>query len=137
MSSRFPVLWRSLRCWVKLHCGIRPSGRSALYSRFRWWLFDKRRKKDRYWPHRIHPMGSGCGSIIDYPYQETQSENPRCILGMFDVSARPCVPAGKLTFTIPMQRFEQMVLNMDESFLITKSWDLVRKRMLKKKGSLS
>jgi hypothetical protein len=77
----------------------------------------------------VTPMGSGCASIINYPYQELQSENPRCILGMFDVSARPCVPGNKLTFTIPMQRFEQMVLNMDESFLITKSWDLVRKRL--------
>jgi hypothetical protein len=77
----------------------------------------------------ICPMGSGCASIIGYPYQETQSEQPACILGMFDVSARPCVPQEKLTFTIPMQRFEQMVHYMDESFLITKSWDLVRKRL--------
>ena len=77
----------------------------------------------------IAPMGSGCASIIDYPYQERRSENPRCVLGMFDVSARPCVPEATLTFTIPMQRFEQMVSNMDESFLITPSWDLVRRRL--------
>jgi uncharacterized protein (DUF169 family) len=77
----------------------------------------------------VTPMGSGCASIINYPYQEAQVENPRCILGMFDVSARPSMPAEKLTFTIPMRRFEQMVHNMDESFLISKSWDLVRKRM--------
>jgi len=77
----------------------------------------------------ICPMGSGCASIINYPYQEAQSENPRCILGMFDVSARPHVPEERLTFAIPMQRFEQMVANMGESFLITKSWDLVRKRL--------
>jgi hypothetical protein len=77
----------------------------------------------------ITPMGSGCGSIIGYPYEEASSENPRCILGMFDVSARPCVPAGKLTFTVPAQRFEQMTANMEESFLITHSWDLVRKRL--------
>ena len=77
----------------------------------------------------ICPMGSGCASIIGYPYQEAQSENPRCILGMFDVSARPCVPQGELTFTIPMQRLEQMASNMEESFLITKSWEMVRKRL--------
>jgi hypothetical protein len=81
-------------------------------------------------PHGvICPMGSGCSSIIAYPYEEAQSEAPRCILGMFDVSARPWVPAGTLTFTIPMQRFEQMVANMEESFLITKSWDTIRKRL--------
>jgi hypothetical protein len=77
----------------------------------------------------ITPMGAGCASIINYPYEEAQSEKPRCILGMFDVSARPHVPEGKLTFTVPMQRLEQMTLNMDESFLITESWDLVRKRL--------
>jgi hypothetical protein len=77
----------------------------------------------------IAPMGSGCASIINYPYLEASSESPRCVLGMFDVSARPCVPESKLTFTVPMKRFEQMVLNMDESFLITESWHLVRNRL--------
>ena len=85
---------------------------------------------DRPDPHGvICPMGSGCASIIQYPYQEAQTENPRCILGMFDVSARPHVPEGKLTFAMPMQRFEQMVANMGESFLITESWDAVRERL--------
>jgi hypothetical protein len=77
----------------------------------------------------ITPMGSGCASIINYAYVEAQSEHPRCVLGMFDVSARPCVPENSLTFAIPMKRFEQMVLNMDESFLITESWNLVRHRL--------
>lgn len=77
----------------------------------------------------ITPMGSGCASIINYPFLEAGSENPKCVLGMFDVSARPCVTEDKLTFAMPVRRFEQMVLNMDESFLITKSWELVKKRL--------
>jgi hypothetical protein len=77
----------------------------------------------------ITPMGSGCSSIISYPFMEAKSESPNCILGMFDVSARPRVPESELTFTIPMKRFEQMVLNMDDSFLITPSWNLVRTRL--------
>jgi hypothetical protein len=85
---------------------------------------------DRPDPHGvICPMGSGCASIINYPYEEAQTEAPRCILGMFDVSARPSVPVGTLTFAIPMLRFEQMVANMEESFLITKSWEGVMKRL--------
>lgn len=81
-------------------------------------------------PHGVvAPMGSGCSSIIDYPYQESKSDNPRCVLGMFDVSARPCVPQNTLTFTVPMKRFQQMVLNIDESFLITGSWNAVRNRL--------
>lgn len=77
----------------------------------------------------IAPMGSGCASIISYPYQEAKSDSPRCILGMFDVSARPHVPKNTLTFAIPMKRFEEMVRNMDESFLITDSWNQVKTRL--------
>jgi hypothetical protein len=81
-------------------------------------------------PHGVvAPMGAGCSSIIHYPNIEAKSESPRCVIGMFDVSARPCVPENNLTFTIPMEKFEQMVLNMDESFLITESWNLVRSRL--------
>ncbi len=77
----------------------------------------------------ISPMGSGCSTIVSYPFFEAQSDQPRCVLGMFDVSARPQVPATLLTFSIPMKRFEQMVANMDESFLITKSWERVQARI--------
>jgi hypothetical protein len=48
---------------------------------------------------------------------------------MFDVSARPQVGRDELTFTIPYQRFIQMVGYMDESFLITNSWEKVRARL--------
>ena len=77
----------------------------------------------------IAPMGAGCATLINYPMEESRSENPRCILGMFDVSARPHVPEKTLTFSIPIKRFEQMVYQMDESFLITGSWGQVRRRL--------
>jgi len=79
----------------------------------------------------IAPMGSGCASIVTYVYHEARSSHPRCVLGMFDVSARPQVPATTLTFAIPMQRFAEMVANMDESFLVTGAWDHVRARIRK------
>jgi hypothetical protein len=82
----------------------------------------------------IAPMGSGCSSIIQYPMRESQSDHPRAVLGMFDVSARPHVPRGMLTFTIPWQKFTRMVADMDESFLITKSWATVRARLAKETG---
>lgn len=85
----------------------------------------------------IVPMGSGCASIVNYPYLEAGAEKPKCVLGMFDVSARPCVPADRITFSIPMKRFEQMVLNMDESFLITESWHSVRSRLQEMSASYS
>jgi len=77
----------------------------------------------------IAPFGSGCGTIVQKVWLESEKENPKAILGMFDVSARPYVPKDILTFAVPMKKFVQMVDNMDESFLITNSWDKVRKRL--------
>ncbi len=75
------------------------------------------------------PFSAGCGSIVKYPFLEKDSQEPRAVLGMFDVSARPLVPASTLTFAVPAVRFFAMVKNMDESFLITHSWKAVRRRI--------
>jgi len=66
---------------------------------------------------------------VYYPYLEKDSERPRGVLGMFDVSARPYVPKDTLTFSLPINKFERMVENMNESFLITQSWQKVSKRI--------
>lgn len=80
----------------------------------------------------IAPMGAGCASIVLFPYLEVHSPHPRAVLGMFDVSARPHVPPNALSFAIPMAKFTHMVNNMEECFLITRSWQKVRERI---KGS--
>jgi uncharacterized protein (DUF169 family) len=77
----------------------------------------------------IAPFGSGCSSIVQYPYLEKDSERPRGVIGMFDVSARPFVPKDMLTFSTPMSKFVRMIDNMEESFLITPSWAKVQKRI--------
>jgi len=76
------------------------------------------------------PFGPGCGSIIHYPYIEKDAQRPRAVIGMFDVSARPCVPPGILSFAVPMVKFSSMIGYMDESFLITESWKKVQKRLV-------
>ena len=75
------------------------------------------------------PFAAGCGSIVQYPYLEKASQRPRGVLGMFDVSARPCIPGDVLAFSAPINKFVGMVENMEESFLITPSWDKVRRRI--------
>ncbi len=79
----------------------------------------------------ISPFGSGCASIVGFPYLERDAKRPRGVLGMFDVSARPCVPADVFTFAAPMNKFLSMINNMEESFLITASWKKVYKRIAK------
>jgi uncharacterized protein (DUF169 family) len=77
----------------------------------------------------IAPFGSGCASIVNYPYRELQSERSRAVFGMFDVSARPCVPGGVLTFALPWPKFVRMMEDVEESFLITESWHKVQARI--------
>jgi uncharacterized protein (DUF169 family) len=77
----------------------------------------------------IAPFGSGCSSIIHYPRLEQKRDHPRAVLGMFDPSARPCVPVDVLTFAIPAKRFLTLISYMDESFLITKTWDKVKDKV--------
>jgi hypothetical protein len=77
----------------------------------------------------VSPFGAGCATIVQYPYLEKDAEHPRCVLGMLDVSARPCVPPDVLTFAVPMKKFMRMVANMEESFLLTGSWRKVRRRI--------
>lgn len=75
------------------------------------------------------PFGSGCSTIVQYPYLERDSARPRGVIGMFDPSARPFVPNNVLTFSVPMNKFVRMIENMEESFLITDSWRKIRERL--------
>jgi len=75
------------------------------------------------------PFGSGCASIIQYPYLEQACEYPHAIIGMFDPSARPFLPQDTLTLAIPMKKFVKMIDNMEESFLITESWQKIQRRI--------
>lgn len=77
----------------------------------------------------VCPFAAGCGAIVLYPYLEKDRERPRGVLGMFDVSARPFAPRDTLSFAAPMNKFGRMIEDMDESFLITRSWEKVRKRI--------
>jgi uncharacterized protein (DUF169 family) len=78
------------------------------------------------------PFGSGCSTIVYYPFLEKDAERPRAVIGMFDPSARPCVPKDRLSFAVPMVKFKKMVDYMDESFLITGAWEKVSKRIIAK-----
>ena len=77
----------------------------------------------------IAPFAAGCGTIVQFPYLEKNAERPRAVLGSFDVSARPFVGKNELSMAFPMTRFLQIVDFMEESFLITPSWDMVKKRI--------
>ena len=75
------------------------------------------------------PMGSGCSSIVAYPYIEKDSSLPRAVLGLFDPSARPYLPKDILSFSLPINKLITMIDNAKESFLITNTWKTLQKRI--------
>jgi hypothetical protein len=75
------------------------------------------------------PFSAGCGSIVQYPYLERDSDRPRAVLGLFDVSARAHVLSDVFTFSVPMNKFRRMIENMEASFLVATSWKTVRNRL--------
>jgi len=75
------------------------------------------------------PFGSGCSTIVQFPYLEKDVDHPRAVIGMFDPSARPYVPRNVVTFSFPVKKLVSMIENMDESYLITKTWETIQKRM--------
>jgi hypothetical protein len=77
----------------------------------------------------ITPMGSGCAQMIGYPIEQAKQEKSRSVLGMFDVSARPHVGKDELTFSLPIKRLRLLVDYMDDSFLITNSWEKIKGRL--------
>jgi hypothetical protein len=89
----------------------------------------------------ICPMGEGCKLHHPHPVLEEQKQKdgskdePKVVLGMFDPSARPCVPLDVLTMAFPMKKFEKAVGYMKESFLATKEWARVEKK-IERSGAL-
>jgi len=77
----------------------------------------------------ITPFGSGCAQIVNYPYFEAMSDNPRAVIGMFDPSARAYIKKDLFSFAVPLKKFVKMILYMEESFLITDTWETIKKRI--------
>ena len=68
---------------------------------------------------------SGCGSIVQYPYMEKN----KAFIGMFDPSARKCIPKDVMTFAFSFTKMAQIIDSMDNSFLITDAWHKIKNRI--------
>lgn len=74
-------------------------------------------------------FASGCASIVTFAINENRNKGSRCFLGMLDPSARPLVPENELTFSIPMNRFKEMLATMNDSALFQKAFTILKKRI--------
>lgn len=76
----------------------------------------------------IAPFGAGCHQNCIIPYKEEESENPRAIIGLTDISARKQVEKDILSFAVPHKMFLEMESNVEGSFLERETWLKVLER---------
>ncbi|HJD75175.1 MAG TPA: DUF169 domain-containing protein, partial [Bacteroides reticulotermitis] len=69
---------------------------------------------------------------ISFAFSEAKKSQPRAVIGGMDTAMRNCIKAELLTFSVPSMRFEQMVENMDSSFLNTYIWNGLKPRLMRK-----
>ena len=75
----------------------------------------------------ITPFGAACHSIL-FAYQEMEKENPKAVLGFFDIAQRHSIPKDMLTFTLPFKMFNDIEEKISESCLTTHSWEKIKDR---------
>lgn len=75
------------------------------------------------------PWGAACTNMVTWPYKYQQRGEQRAVLGGWDPSARKFFGTDELTFTVPYDMFTQMCERFSESFLMTKTWSTVQKKI--------
>jgi uncharacterized protein (DUF169 family) len=75
----------------------------------------------------IAPQAAACQQIGILTYKEDESEDPRAVIGLTDISARlnlkHSLKGGYLTVSMPYKLFLKMEENADESFLNGPTWN--------------
>ena len=76
----------------------------------------------------VAPWGAACQSIL-FAYAEAEREQPRAVLGFFDISQRHSIEKDVLSLTIPYKLFQEMEAGSDESFFKTEAWQKLQERL--------
>ncbi len=77
------------------------------------------------------PWSAACGSLAVWPLHYLQKGQNRAVIGGWDPSARKFFKPDELSFTVPFGMFKQMLHQYKESFLMTKTWENVHKKISK------
>jgi uncharacterized protein (DUF169 family) len=78
------------------------------------------------------PFAAGCQSCCLLPLNEAAREQPKAIVGMIDITARPFIDADLLSFSLPFSMFQEMENNVASSFLDKPAWQKIAERISEK-----
>ncbi|MBO8127645.1 MAG: DUF169 domain-containing protein [Peptococcaceae bacterium] len=70
----------------------------------------------------VAPFGAGCQTCGIFAYKESESDQPRAIIGLTDISVRNKVDRDILSFTVPYKMYLEMEDNVEGSFLELATW---------------
>jgi uncharacterized protein (DUF169 family) len=79
------------------------------------------------------PWAAGCGSIVVWPLHYLSKGSNKAVIGGWDPSARKFFKTDELSFTVPYRMFLDMINRFNDSFLETKSWATVQKKIERSK----
>ena len=79
----------------------------------------------------VSPWGAACGNIAAWPLHYLSKGQNKAVIGGWDPSARKFFKTDELSFTVPFQMFKEMLNRFGESFLTTKTWALVQKKIMR------
>lgn len=75
------------------------------------------------------PFGAGCSNMVTWPLKYIAQGRLKAVLGGWDPSDRRYLKPDEITFTVPLEMFKRMVRRWPESFLTTKTWATVKKKI--------
>jgi uncharacterized protein (DUF169 family) len=79
------------------------------------------------------PFGAGCSNIVTWPLRYLAQGKLKAVLGGWDPSDRKFLKTDELTFTVPWEMFRSFAERWPESFLTTKTWAVVQKKIARSK----
>lgn len=79
------------------------------------------------------PWAAACGGLVAWPRHYAAKGQTKAVLGGWDPSARKFYNTDELSFTVPFSMFKDMLDRYKGSFLSTKTWSTVQKKIERSK----
>lgn len=83
----------------------------------------------------MSPWGAACGNIVVWPLHYLSKGQNKAVIGGWDPSARKFFKTDELSFTVPFPMFREMLNRYSKSFLTTKTWKTVQKKIVRSKNA--